>query len=161
MMGGPSRGSAVFLPAQPLTTLLCHHQTPGIASCRLHPPPLPKAFALALYFPSPSSLLAAQLRGPLFGTRLTWNSFPVLLSRGGEGNGSIAASPPHCTAWHPGRSPPSPGRPPPRAGPCLPLGLGPSRPQHNFRESSLSGRVTQVERKRWGRLGWTGAASWR
>ena len=114
MMGGPSRGSAVFLPAQPLTTLLCHHQTPGIASCRLHPPPLPKAFALALYFPSPSSLLAAQLRGPLFRTRLAWNSFPVLLSRGGEGNGSKAASPPHCTAWHPGRSPPPPGRPPPR-----------------------------------------------
>lgn len=53
------------------------------------------------------------------------------------------------------------GGPPPRAGPCLPLGLGPSRPQHNFRESSLSGRVTQVERKRWGRLGWTGAATWR
>ena len=53
------------------------------------------------------------------------------------------------------------GGPPPGAGTCLPLGLGPSRPQHNFRESSLSGRVTQVERKRWGRLGWTGAATWR
>lgn len=52
---------AVSLVAQPL--IICCSTASGPQA---RPPTAPQAFALALRFPSQSSLLAAQLRGPLF-----------------------------------------------------------------------------------------------
>ena len=102
---------AVSLAAQPLITLLYCLWTPGTAS-----PPPPRPLHLLCISPPPHHCLQPSSEALSLGmhsrTRPGWNSFPVLLSHGGEDDGFVAASPPHCTARHPGRSPLPPGSSP-------------------------------------------------